>query len=202
MKLYVSLTSPFARKVRVALAEKGLAERIEQVVVDPWNDDPVLEKANPLMQVPALLLDGGLALTDSNTILGWIERAFPQPALWPHDPQARTRAEALAALAQTMIEYTVFLVLEGRRPEAQRSQAMIERRIQAIRRGVQALQERFHASTGHFNLDSIGVACALAYLDFRQPQLDWRSLAPGLNSWLRWANGRPSMRLTMPPTSA
>jgi glutathione S-transferase len=202
MKLYVSLTSPFARKVRVAIVEKGLEERIEQVVVDPWNDDPDLARANPMLQVPALALDDGRVLTDSNIILGWLERAFPQPSLWPHDPRALTGAESIAALAHTLIEYTVFLVLEGRRPEAARSASMIERRTQAIHRGVKALEDRFHASTGHFHIDSIGVACALAYLDFRQPQLDWRSLAPGLDAWLRWANQRPSMRQTAPPAAA
>lgn len=202
MQLYVSLTSPFARKVRVAVEEKGLQERIRQVVVDPWNDDEALARANPMMQVPALELEDGRVLTDSSTILGWLERAFPQPSLWPHDPRARTAAEAIAALAQTLIEYTVFLVMEGRRPEAARSASMIERRTQGILRGVRALQARFHASTGHFNMDSIGVACALAYLDFRQPQLDWRTHAPGLAEWLEWARQRPSMRHSAPPADA
>lgn len=199
MELYVSLTSPFARKVRVGVVEKGLEERIQQRVVDPWKDDPDLARVNPLMQVPTLVLEDGTALTDSDTILGWMERAFPQPALWPHDPRARTRAEGIAALANTMIEYTVFLVMESRREEAQRSPAMIERRTAALLRGVEALEARFHASTGHFNLDCIGVACALAYLDFRQPQLDWRTRAPGLDAWMRWAAGRPSMQATAPP---
>ncbi len=199
MQLYISLTSPFARKVRVAVAEKGLGDRIAEHVVDPWNDDPALAAANPLMQVPALTLDEGLALTDSDTILGWLDRAFPKTPLWPHDPAARTRAEAVAALAQTMIEYTVFLVLEGRRPEPSRSSVMIERRTQALLRGAQALETRFHASKGPFNLDSIGVACALAYMDFRQPQIDWRAKAPGLGAWMLWAAERPSMRQTAPP---
>lgn len=202
MKLYVSPTSPFARKVRVAVEEKGLQNRIQEVMVDPWSDDENLARANPMMQVPALELEDGRVLTDSTTILGWLERAFPQPSLWPHDPRARTGAEAVAALAQTLIEYTVFLVLEGRRPEAARSETMIERRSRAIQRGVQVLESRFHASTGHFNLDSIGVACALAYLDFRQPQLDWRAHAPGLADWLAWAQQRPSMLHSAPPASA
>lgn len=202
MKLFISPTSPFARKVRVAVEEKGLEERIVPVVVDPWKDDEALARANPMMQVPALELEDGRVLTDSTTILGWLERAFPQPSLWPHDPRARTGAEAMAALAQTMIEYTVFLVLEGRRPEAARNPDMIERRTRAILRGVQALQQRFHASTGHFNLDSIGVACALAYLDFRQPQLDWRAQAPGLAKWQEWAAQRPSMRHSAPPAGS
>jgi glutathione S-transferase len=155
-----------------------------------------------MMQVPALELDDGCVLTDSDTIIGWLERAFPQPSLWPHDPRARTGAEAIAALAGTIVEYTVFLVLEGRRPEHTRSEAMIERRARAIERGVQTLEKRFHASTGHFHLDSIGVACALAYLDFRQPQLDWHAQAPRLKAWMPWANERPSMQLTRPPESS
>jgi glutathione S-transferase len=198
MKLYVSLTSPFARKVRVAVAEKHLGDRIEQVVVDPWDDDGTLERINPLVQVPALAVDDTLALTDSTTIANWLERAFPQPALWPHDPRACARAEAIAALANTLVEYTVFLVLENRRPADHRNPDMIARRQNGIFRGVQALETHFHASTGHFNLDSIGVACALAYLDFRQPDLDWRNHAPGLDTWLQWASNRASMQATTP----
>jgi glutathione S-transferase len=199
MKLYVSLTSPFARKVRVALEEKHLADRIETVLVDPWNDDGTLAAVNPLLQVPTLARDDGLAITNSDTIMNWLDRAYPEPGLWPQDPDARFRAEAVAALAQTVIEYAVFLVIESRRPESQRSAHMIERRRQGIVDTAAALNDGFHASQEQFNLDSIGVACALAYVDFRHPQLDWRSRAPKLDAWMKWALQRPSMKATAPP---
>lgn len=199
MELYLSLTSPFARKVRVALIEKGLIERTELKIVDPWADEASLAAVNPLLQVPTLVLDDGLALTNSDTILAWIDRAHPQPALWPEDANALARAQAIAALAQGMIEYTVHIVLERRKPEQQQSETMIERRLAGIHRVVHALEQRFERDTTHFHGDAIGVACALAYLDFRLPELDWRSDAAGLASWLAWAAQRASMRATVPP---
>lgn len=199
MKLYVSLTSPFARKVRVAVAEKGITRQCQQIVVDPWHDDGTLAAVNPLLQVPTAVMDDGLAMTNSDTINNWLERSFPEPPLWPRDPAGRDRAEATAALAQTLIEYAVFLVLERRRPGDRRDADMIERRRDGIVRTAGILEQRFHAATGHFNLDSIGVACALSYLDFRHPDLDWRGHAPGLDTWLAWAQERASMRSTAPP---
>lgn len=199
MQLYLSLTSPFARKVRVALIEKGLLERFEQRIVDPWASDAALLEVNPLLQVPALVLDDGLALTNSDTILAWLERTHPQPALWPADAAALDRAQAIAALAQGVIEATVYVVLERRKPAAQQAQAMIERRLAAIDRVVQALETRFDHAGGRFQLDAIGVACALAYLDFRLPQYDWRAGRPGLAQWHSVVAARPSLRDTVPP---
>lgn len=201
MQLYISLTSPFARKVRVALHEKNLDAQATVQVVDPWNDDPGLLAVNPLLQVPALRMDDGLALTDSDTILAWLERTHPAPSLWPAETDARNRAEAVAALAQGIIDYAVFLVLESRRPPAEQSALMIERRGAGIRRAVDALESRFHRRTDVFHLDAIAVACALAYLDFRHPGLGWRDLAPRAAEWLDWAAQRPSMRSTQPPSN-
>lgn len=200
MQLLLSLTSPFARKVRVALHEKGLHTRVEEIIVDPWADDPDLLATNPLLQVPALRLDDELALTNSDTIVGWLERAFPHPSLLASDPTQRSMDDAIGALAQGVIEYAVFLVLERRRPEAQRSDAMQARRTLGIERAVAAIAERFPRRTDEFHAAAIGVACALAYLDFRHPQLAWRERHAALADWLDWANARPSMQATAPPT--
>lgn len=199
MELYISPTSPFARKVRIALQLKGLSDRVKERIVDPWSDDAELRAVNPTLQVPAMRLDDGLALTDSNTMLNWLERSWPEPALWPQDPTERIQAEAVSALAHTLVEYAVFLVLEGRRPEAQRGAEMIARRRLAIARGVAALEARFHKGREAFLLDSINIACALEYLNFRLPDLGWRTHAPALGKWLEWASEQPVMLATRPP---
>lgn len=199
MQLFVSLTSPFARKVRIALFEKGLDSQIEQTVVDPWANDPTLLAINPLVQVPTLALGDGLVLTNSDTILGWLERQYPQPALWPTHPLQRTRAEATAALTQGILEYTVFLVLEHRKPAQQQNPSMFQRRIAGIERTLQTLETRFELRSDIFQLDGIGTACALAYLDLRQPQLHWREHQPQMAEWFEWASQRASMQNTAPP---
>ncbi len=199
MQLYTSLTSPFARKVRVAVIEKRLSNLLETVVVDPWASPDELLRSNPLSQVPTLLLDNGLPLTNSDTIIDWLERHYPNPALLPADEQLRTQALAIAALTQGLIECTVDIVLERRKTPAQQGQAMIERRLTTIDRVVDTLAIRFDVDTHHFYLDGIGVACALAYLDLRVPERNWRERSKQLTAWQAWAAERDSMRATQPP---
>ena len=71
MKLLASLTSPFARKVRVLLQEKGLA--CELVVDVPWNADTHVPDHNPLGKVPVLVRDDGRPLYDSRVIAEYLE---------------------------------------------------------------------------------------------------------------------------------
>jgi glutathione S-transferase len=198
VKLYLSPTSPFARKVKVALLEKGAQALCEEIRVDPWSMPPELTAANPLSQVPTLVTDSGEAIGNSDTILAWIERHFPQPSLLPVDEVALTRAQAVAATAQGLIETTVGIVLERRRPPQQQSSAMLDRRLATIRRTVPALEQRFDRAREHFHHDGIGVACALAYLDLRLPEWDWRIAAPKLAEWLVWAETRASMQASAP----
>ena len=199
MKLYLSPTSPFARKVKVALLEKGAKAVFEEIRIDPWTTPAELTQANPLSQVPTLITDGGEAIGNSDTILTWIERRFPQPSLLPTHEAALTRAQAIAAIAQGLIETTVGVVLERRRPAEQQSSAMLDRRLATLRRAVAALAQRFDRAREHFHHDGIGVACSLAYLDLRLPEWDWRAAAPLLAEWQVWAEARASMRASAPP---
>jgi glutathione S-transferase len=59
MKLFWSTSSPFARKVRVLLREKQLADRVEEIECNPFSDPPALRAANPLGKIPTLLLPSG-----------------------------------------------------------------------------------------------------------------------------------------------
>ncbi|SUX55694.1 glutathione S-transferase N-terminal domain-containing protein [Chromobacterium vaccinii] len=66
MKLIASLTSPYARKVRIVLAEKKIDCPLEEDV--PWNADTRVTEYNPLGKVPVLELDDGSTLYDSRVI--------------------------------------------------------------------------------------------------------------------------------------
>ncbi|WP_297923199.1 glutathione S-transferase N-terminal domain-containing protein [Metallibacterium sp.] len=199
MKLYLSPTSPFARKVKIALLEKRLP--FEEIRVDPWATPPELAAANPLSQVPTLITDAGEPLGNSDTIMAWLEHTFPRPALLPTTQPQLTRALRSTALAQGMIEMTVHIVLERRRPQAQQSEALIERREASLQRGVAVLERDFAASRAHFHLDAIGIAVALAYLDFRLAGYPWRAEATRLAEWQAWAASRASMQASAPPSA-
>ena len=81
--------SPFVRKVRVALAEKGIP--YELVPVFPGAADDDFRKISPLGKVPAFR-DGDKALCDSSVIIAYLEKTHPTPALYPSDPYEYARA--------------------------------------------------------------------------------------------------------------
>ncbi|HJQ83785.1 MAG TPA: glutathione S-transferase family protein [Candidatus Binatia bacterium] len=89
LKLHGASASPFVRKVRVVLAEKGLGYEREDVI--PINVSPEYRKISPLGKIPALEHDGR-ALADSSVICAYLERLQPTPALYPSDPYEHARA--------------------------------------------------------------------------------------------------------------
>jgi len=81
--------SPFVRKVRVALAEKGVAYELEPVI--PVNVSDEFRKISPLGKIPAYR-DGERALCDSSVICAYIEKVHPNPPLYPSDAYEFARA--------------------------------------------------------------------------------------------------------------
>ena len=81
--------SPFVRKVRVVLTEKGLDFEHEQV--NPFAGPPGWRDISPLGRIPALK-DGDRIINDSSVIAAYIEKRFPTPALYPSDPYDCARA--------------------------------------------------------------------------------------------------------------
>ncbi len=81
--------SPFVRKVRAFLAEKGLDYEHEQV--NPFAGPPGWRDISPLGKIPALK-DGDRTLADSSVICAYLEKRFPKPALYPTDPYDYARA--------------------------------------------------------------------------------------------------------------
>jgi glutathione S-transferase len=81
--------SPFVRKVRVFLAEKGLEYQHEQV--NPFSPPAGYREISPLGRIPAFK-DGDRTLADSSVICAYLERRFPSPALYPSDPYDYARA--------------------------------------------------------------------------------------------------------------
>jgi glutathione S-transferase len=91
--VYGGSVSPFVRKVRVVLAEKGLAYSLVQV--NPFQPSPEFLAISPLKKMPALRdtdLPEPNALADSSVICDYIEHKYPDPALYPKEPYARARA--------------------------------------------------------------------------------------------------------------
>ena len=98
--LYGVNASPFVRKVRVVLAEKGVPYDHEPVM--PGNPDPDYRKMSPLGKIPALR-DGNRAFSDSSVICQYLERVHPEPPVYPKDPYDFARALWFEEYADTAL---------------------------------------------------------------------------------------------------
>jgi glutathione S-transferase len=88
--VYGANASPFVRKVRVALAEKGIPYVLEPVFPGPGMPAD-FRKLSPLGKIPAFR-DGDRTLADSSIICAYLERTHPTPALYPSDAYEYARA--------------------------------------------------------------------------------------------------------------
>ena len=198
MCLYYSPTSPYARKTRIVAIEKGLAGGLTMHALDPLKDPPELLAANPLAKVPCLLLDDGTVLLDSPVICEYLDSLAPEPVLVPAGGAARWDVLRRQALADGILDLAVALRLESLRPAAQQSPEWQGRWRAGILRSVEHLAQEQPAWPA-LDLGTLAVACALSYLDFRHPTLDWRAHAPPLDTWLEGYAARPSFKETQPP---
>jgi glutathione S-transferase len=106
-KLHGVPPSPFVRKTRVFLAEKGIPYDLVQVTpMPPENATPEFRQISPLGKIPAYT-DGDFAISDSSVICAYLERANPSPALYPGDPQPYARALWFEEYADTRLSETV-----------------------------------------------------------------------------------------------
>ena len=201
MKLLASLTSPYARKIRILLAEKSLP--FELVVDSPWEANTRVPEVNPLGKVPALVLDSGEVFFDSPVVAGYLETLDTGPALRPAGGIERVRVRQTEALADGILDAAVVAFLESKRPPEQQSAVTIERQLDKIRRCLDELEKRASGrewlSSKTIQLDDISVGVALGYLDLRLPQTDWQAGRPALVALSKRLFARPSFADTVPP---
>jgi glutathione S-transferase len=204
MKLLGALTSPYVRKVRIVMAEKKLDYQL--VLEDVWGSDAIL-KANPLGKVPCLIMEGGEAVFDSRVIVEYVDTLSPVGRLIPASGRERAEVRTWEALADGMLDASILVRLEqtwSGRSDIQRSPAWVERQMGKVGAAIiamaQGLGDKPFAAGIHFSLADIAVGCALGYLDFRFPQLDWRRPHPNLARLANKLAQRQSFIDTLPPT--
>ena len=201
LKLIASLTSPYARKARIALAEK----KIEFQVVEqsPYEGDNPVHAFNPLGKVPVLVLDDGTALFDSRVIVEYIDSVSPVSRLIPEPVRQRIGVRRWEALADGVCDAAVMAVLERRRPAEQQSADWIARQQRKVQEGVaemaRELEDRAWCNGEGYSLADIATGCALGYLDLRYPELAWRTQFEHLGRHYDKLSERKSFADTVPP---
>lgn len=206
MKLIGSLTSPFVRKVRIVLAEKKLDYKFD--LEDVWSGGTQISEANPLGKVPCLVMEGGEAVFDSRVIVEYVDTLSPVGKLIPLSGRERVEVKTWEALADGLLDAAILARLEATWPgrtDGQRSQAWVDRQLDKVHASLKAMSRGLGDKpwcTGiHHSLADIAVGCALGYLDFRFPQIPWRSDYPNLGRLFEKLSQRPSFVDTAPPTA-
>lgn len=198
MKLFYSNTSPYARKTRLVLREKGLEQGVDEIPCDPFQEIPGLRQANPLGRVPTLVLDDGSALFDSPVICQYLDSLAAQPRLIPAAGPGRWATLRWEALADGVLDAAYDLVMERRRPAAQQSARWIGHWTGEIHSSLGATEQQLDTLPETLCLSHLALAAALGYLDFRMAELDWRGACPNTSAWFAEFGQRPAMRATQP----
>ncbi|AZD51231.1 glutathione S-transferase [Pseudomonas chlororaphis] len=203
MTLFHNPASPYVRKVMVLLHETGQLDRValHASQLTPVNPDTALNQDNPLGKIPALRLADGNVLYDSRVILDYLDQQHVGNPLIPREGSARWRRLTLAALADGIMDASVLIRYElALRAPEKHWELWLDGQRDKIRRALAVLEADATAElASHFDVAAISVACALGYLDFRHPDLQWRDAQPRLAAWYAEVSQRPSMLATQPP---
>jgi glutathione S-transferase len=203
MKLFASLASPYARKVRIALAEKKI--ECEFVEEDVWSPNTQVTLYNPLGKVPVLVLDDGTPLYDSRVIVEHLDAASPVGRLIPDRTRDRVVVRRWEALADGVLDAGILVRLERKRPLAKQDSDWVSRQLAKVLRGIKAasedLGERTWCTGEAFNLADIALGCMLLWLEFRMPEITWRKDYTNLARLLEKLEKRQSFKDTVPPPS-
>lgn len=201
MKLITSLTSPFGRKVRIALQEKRLECPLEIDI--PWNADTQVPDFNPLGKIPVLVMDDGSSLFDSRVIVEYLDNLSPVGRLLPVTNRDLIQVKRWEALADGISDAAATIFLERKRPQEQQSSAWIERQQLKIDRGLKVLSDELADNSWFLNdvysLADIAVGCTLGYLNLRFSEITWQDNYPNLAQLYEKLMQRPAFAESIPP---
>jgi glutathione S-transferase len=196
--LYHTIGSPFARKVRIAMAEKQIA--CDKVLLDMTRGDnrtPEYLRLNPHGRVPTLVVDG-IPIYESTAIVEFLEETYPNPPLLPQKPIERARARMIEETIDGSFIQALRAVLFNvfRLPEPERnSKAAEEGRRQVAWHNQwldRELAGREQLVNGGYSVADIAALCALEFQKRLEIGIDPRHR--DLVTWYERVRARPSSR--------
>ncbi len=193
MELRYGPTSPFARKCRVVAIETGQRDKLKLVLTKAMDSNTDLGTINPLVKVPALVMDNGQPLYDSPVICEYLDSLHSGTRMIPAETPERWYALRRQALGDGLADAFVAWRAETRRDAAEgaaRQKQKVENAFDALAAELGALTKR------PVGIDSIAVACGIGYLDLNAPDWGWRDKRPQFAAWYKAFCDRPSMRET------
>ncbi|MFU0504773.1 glutathione S-transferase family protein [Pseudaminobacter sp. NGMCC 1.201702] len=201
MKLFHAPTSPYVRKVMVIAHETGqLADlQLHFSGTTPIAGDPDLQTANPLGKIPALVLDDGSCLFDSRVICEYLAARAGDSTLFPPPGPQRWEALSRQALGDGLLDAALLARYEWlMRLEERRSPEWRAAQLRKVELALNSIEALIPTMGDEVTIGTITLGCALGYLDFRFPELAWRTNRPAAERWFAAFDARPSMVATRP----
>lgn len=199
-RLISATPSPYARKVRIQLAEKEIP--FELVTEVPWDDDTQTPQYNPLEKLPVLICEDGETVYESRFINEWVELKHPEPPLTPSDPDGVLLTKRFEVLSDGVCDACVLMFWEKARPEAARSAEWTARQMRKCEGGLREIARLLGGSrycvNGRFGLADIAVGSLLGWLNVRFAELPWREWHPNLAALQDRLEARASFQGSVP----
>lgn len=183
----------------MAIDVLGLAERVSIQPADTTSDHDSLRQQNPLGKIPCLVRADGSGVYDSSVILEFLQEIAGSDRLVPARGMERMEALVLSRLADGIIDAGAVIIYEDRcHPDGTQSDYWKSYQCGKMHRAL-AQFEQSPPPSRTTNAVSIGLACALGFLDKRK-LIDWRGDCPNLVAWLDvFSASEPSFGRTTPP---
>ena len=199
MILRSSPSSPFGRKVRLAIAVLGFDNDVKIEATDTTDVNDSVRKQNPLGKIPVLIAEDGTAYYDSRVILDYLDDRAGGGKIVPRDSKARLAALRLQALCDGLLDASILTVYETRwRRTEIHEPKWLEHQAGKVSRALATLEAAPPAIDAPPTVGQITLACALGYRDFRFNG-SWRGDHPKLVAWLdNFAAKVPAFGATKP----
>ena len=197
MKLYVTLTSPYARLARIVVVEKRLQDRVEIVEAKTRAVDSPYYAINPSGRVPYLVDDAGVGMEDSQIICAYLDGLDGKPWL-RHALNDRDWAyRRFEATARSLCDGISVWVREMSRPENERSPTVLAHEVARSQRMADLFEAQANdpLMTGPPSMAQLILAVSLEAAAKRGPG-DLTVGRPALAAWLRRVSHLPAMRAT------
>jgi glutathione S-transferase len=200
MRLYITPGSPYARMARIVVLEKRLESRVEIVEPLTRSVDSPYYRINPSGRVPFLARDDGVGLEESAVVCRYLDHLDGKPEFDLPAGEQGWEALRLGAQASSLMDGLSVWLRETRRPEHERSQAIIQHETDRAGRLVDVWETEIDCPwmQGTLNLTQIALVCALG-LETRIPGFSWREGHARLRAWFGRMAARPSVAETAPP---
>ena len=200
LKLYVTQNSPYARLARIIVLEKGLEDKVKQIVAQTRSINSPYYKINPSGRVPCLILADGVRLEESQLVCSYLDNLDNAPRFEAPEGDNGFHIRRLEAMARSLADGVSVWIREGFRPQQERSPGVIAHERNRAARLIEAWEKEVtHPVMGGelSNMAQMTLIAAL-HLERWNPDFEWRDGHPNLVNWAEPLAGRPSIRDTMP----